>query len=77
MSSHHLPTDEVNAVLTFVDAVDGRRWLAGAILGPLMLEGDTDVQMDVAETIDRALTLTSFKVIDRSPVQCPPSELEN
>ena len=56
------PTDMVNVVMTFIDS-DNRRWLAGAWMGPLCAEGDTDVRLNVLDTLDRALALSSFKVV--------------
>lgn len=54
--------DEVNAVLTFEDETGGR-WLAGALLGPLVREDDMAETMSVEATKDRAFVLVSFKVV--------------
>lgn len=56
--------DEVNVVLTFAEP-DGKRWLAAAILGPLVVEGDDTQVMPVADMPDRALRLASFTVVRR------------
>lgn len=54
--------DDTNVVLTFADA-DGNRWLAGAVLGPLVAETDISRNLQVADLVDKALTLVSFKVV--------------
>lgn len=63
MSSEGIP-EAANVVLTFEDPT-GKRWLAGALLGPLVVEGDDSQTMDVAQMPDVALTLVSFKVVRR------------
>lgn len=53
----------VNAVMTFTESGSGRRWLAGAWIGPLCDEGDIDNRLDLRATLDRVFVLTSFKVV--------------
>lgn len=64
-----MPSDEeipeaVNVVLTFIDPA-GKRWLAGAMLGPLVAEGGNGESIEVGEMPDVALTLVSFTVVRR------------
>ena len=54
--------DPINVVLPFRDS-DGKKWLAGALMGPVCAEGDMETRIQVPEMIDRALSLVSFKVV--------------
>ena len=56
------PPSEVNAILTFADG-DGRRWMAGAHLGPLVSEADNDDHVPVSTMIDRPWTLVDFRIV--------------
>lgn len=56
--------EAVNAVLTFQEP-DGTRWLAGALLGPLVREGDSRA-LPVSQMPDRVLVLVSFHVVRAS-----------
>lgn len=60
--------EEINAVLTFVDP-NGRRWLTGALLGPLVAEDDTTATMSVMDTLDTAPMLVSFKIVRPQEVE--------
>jgi len=52
------------AVLTFEDE-DRGRWLAGALLSPLVREGGSD-EIRAADLKDRAFVLVSFRIVDKS-----------
>lgn len=54
----------INVVLTFTDP-DGRHWLAGALLGPLVPDGHVADPLGVDGMPDVALSLVSFKVVRR------------
>lgn len=55
--------DLINVVLTF-ESPDGKRWLAGALLGPLEpLLGDGGQPIRVSEIIDLPLVVTRFTVV--------------
>jgi hypothetical protein len=55
---------EINIVLTFADS-SGKRWLAGALMGPLVPEGGGGEELvDVERMKDRAFTLLRFTVVD-------------
>ncbi len=73
MADEDQEPSEVNAVLTFHDE-DGREWLAGAHIGPLVRYGDTgELERMLPDSMkDRAFTMHGIKLVDQ-----PRSEEEN
>jgi hypothetical protein len=55
----------VNVVLAFRDE-QGREWLAGALMRPLVLyvDGQPGAELEVDEMKDHAFTLHKFTVVD-------------